>query len=142
MSKLPKGLEEILSDTIYSRDNKEDVIKTIKELDVNPSEEFIQFYMTYAGPFWEETLGIELMDIIEDNNNILKLTNICRDEYKFNKKYLVLSEMSANEVIVLDSYTDKLYRVNFEGGDELLKYGELEGEWNNFIDFIREYFDC
>ena len=142
MSKLPKSLKEILNDTIYSRNNRDDVIKAIKELGINPSEEFIQFYTTYAGPFWEETLGIELMDIIEDNNNILKSTNICRDKHGFNKKYLVLTEMSANEVIVLDSDTDKMYRVNFEGGDELLKNGELQEEWSSFTDLLKEYFDC
>jgi len=142
MSKLPKSLKEILNDTIYSRNNRDDVIKAIKELGINPSEEFIQFYTTYAGPFWEETLGIELMDIIEDNNNILKSTNICRDKHGFNKKYLVLTEMSANEVIVLDSESDKMYRVNFEGGDELLKNGELQEEWSSFTDFLKEYFDC
>ena len=82
------------------------------------------------------------MDIIEDNNNILKSTNICREEHGFNKKYLVLTEMSANEVIVLDSDTDKVYRVNFEGGDELLKNGNLQEEWSSFTDFLKEYFDC
>ena len=141
MSKLLKGLEEVLSDTVYLRNNKDNVIKAIKELDIRPSEEFIQFYQTYEGPFGEETLGIELMDIIEDNNNIFKSTNICRDEHGFNKKYLVLTNMSANEVIVLDSDTDKVYRVNFEGGDELLKSGELQEEWNSFTDFIKEYFN-
>ena len=50
--------------------------------------------------------------------------------------------MSANEVIVLDSDTDKVYRVNFEGGDELLKNGELQEEWSSFTDFLKEYFDC
>ena len=82
------------------------------------------------------------MDIIEDNNNIVKSTNICRDEHEFNKKYLVLTEMSSNEVIVLDSETDKVYRVNFEGGDELLKNRKLPEEWNSFNDFLKEYFDC
>ena len=107
MSKLPRGLEEILSDTIYLRSNKEDIVKAIKELDIIPSEEFIEFYTRYEGPFWEETLGIELMDIIEDSNNIFKSTNICRNEYGFGKEYLVLTEMSANEVLVLNSKTDK-----------------------------------
>ena len=142
MSKLPKGLEKILNDTIYLRNNKDDVIKAIKELDINPSDEFIQFYTTYAGPFWEETLGIELMDIIEDSNNIFKSTNICRNEYGFGKEYLILTEMLANEVLVLNSKTDKVYRVNFEGGDELLKNGELQEEWSSFLDFIKEYFEC
>lgn len=142
MSKLPKGLEEVLSDTIYLREDREAVIKAIKELDISPSEEFIEFYTTYEGPFLEELLGIELLDIVEDKNNILKSTNICRDEYGFNKKYLILSEMVANEIIVLDSETDKVYRVDFEGGDELLKNGKLQEEWSSFTDFIKEYFDC
>jgi hypothetical protein len=142
MNILPNGLEEVLSDNIYLRSNKDEIIKALKELDVSPSKEFIQFYTTYAGPFWEEALGVELMDMIEENNNIVKSTNICRDEYGFNKKYLVLTEMSANEVIILDSETDKVYRVNFEGGDELLQKGELNEEWNSFSDFLKEYFDC
>ena len=37
------------------------------------------------------------MDIIEDNNNILKSTSRCRYEHGFNKKSLVFTEMSANE---------------------------------------------
>ncbi|WP_195237744.1 SMI1/KNR4 family protein [Clostridium perfringens] len=140
MSLLPNGLKEILSNNIYLREDKSKVFKAIKELDVNPSKEFIEFYITYEGPFWEESLGIELMDIIEDTNNILKSTIICRDEYGFNKEYLVLTEMSANEVIVLNSKNDKVYRVNFEGGDELLNKEELKEEWNSFNDFLREYF--
>ncbi len=142
MNILPNGLEEVLSDNIYLRSNKDEIIKALKELDISPSKRFIQFYTTYAGPFWEEALGVELMDIIEENNNIVKSTNTCRDEYGFNKKYLVLTEMSANQVIVLDSETDKVYRVNFEGEDELLQKGELNEEWSSFSDFLKEYFDC
>ena len=82
------------------------------------------------------------MDIIEDSNNIFKSTNICRNEYGFGKEYLILTEMLANEVLVLNSKTDKVYRVNFEGGDELLKNGELQEEWSSFLDFIKEYFEC
>jgi len=139
---LLKGLKEKLDDDIYLRNSNDSVINTIKELDVYPSDEFIQFYLTYAGPFWEETLGLELMDIIEDENNIYNSTLICRDEFGFDKKYLVLTVMSANEVIILNSETDKVYRVNFEGDDEKLKNEELQETWNTFIDFIKEYFEC
>jgi len=50
--------------------------------------------------------------------------------------------MSVNEAIVLDTETDKVYRVNFEGGDELLKEGALKEEWSNFNNFLKDYFDC
>lgn len=142
MSILPKGLEKVLSDDIYLRNNKKAVVIAIEELGISPSKEFVEFYTTYSGPFWEETLGVELLDIIEENNNIVKYTNICREQYGFDNKYLILTEMSVNEVIALDSETDKLYRVNFEGGDELLKKGELSEAWSSFNNFLKEYFDC
>lgn len=42
-----------------------------------------------------------------------------RKEHDFPKKYLILSEMSANAVLMLDTITDKVYTVNLEEGDEL-----------------------
>ena len=66
MDNLSENLKSKLDDNIYSRNSKDDVINAIKELGVYPSKEFIQFYSTYAGPFFEETLGLELMDIVED----------------------------------------------------------------------------
>ncbi|MBU3202454.1 SMI1/KNR4 family protein [Clostridium estertheticum] len=142
MNILPKGLGNILSDDIYLREDKKAVVTALEELGIKPSNEFIEFYTTYSGPFWEETLGVELMDIIEENNNIFTYTNICREHYGFDNKYVILTEMSVNEVIVLDSEIDKLYRVNFEGGDELLKKGKLNEEWSSFNNFLKEYFDC
>ena len=41
--------------------------------------------------------------------------------------------MTANAALVLDSVTDKVYSVNFEGGDELLLNGELKGELANVL---------
>ena len=140
MSKNLKDLESILSDKIYIRTNKEEVSSVLSKLNVKPSKDFIEFYSKYEGPFWEETLGLELMDIIEDNNNIFKATNICREEYGFENKYLVLTEMSVNEVVVLVTETNKVYRVNFEGGDELLRRGELNETWKDFNSFLKEYF--
>ena len=53
---------------------------------------------------------------------------------------MVLSEMSANAVLVLDTVTDNI--VNFEGGDELLLRGELKETWSSFFDFLKAYFNC
>ena len=59
----------------------------------------------------------------------------------FPKQYLVLTEMAANEVIVLDTINDKVYRFDFEGGDEALRNEQLEETWENFEDFLTTYFD-
>ena len=41
----------------------------------------------------------------------------------------------------LNTFNNKVYRVDFEGGDEGLLKGELEAEWNSFEEFIVTYFD-
>lgn len=83
-----------------------------------------------------------MLDIVAEENNIQVYTNISRKEHDFPNNYLVLSEMSANAVIVLDTITDNVYIVNFEGGDELLLRGDLEASWKSFYDFLKAYFNC
>lgn len=142
MTNLPHQLEEILAEETYKRQNKGEVQDVIKRLGVSVSGTFFEFYSNYIGPFWEETIPFELLDIVEDTNTIESYTMISRTEHGFPKQYLVLSEMSANAVLVLDTNTDRVYKVNFEGGDELLKKGELKETWSTFYDFLVEYFHC
>ena len=50
--------------------------------------------------------------------------------------------MVANEILVLDTELDKVYRVDFEGGELKLKNNELNETWSSFLEFRKEYFDC
>ncbi|MGG2134683.1 SMI1/KNR4 family protein [Bacillus sp. S2(2024)] len=142
MSVLPDKLDQVLREDIYKREGKNKVKETLTSLSVEVSDTFSDFYHRYAGPFWEEHVPYELLDIVDEENNIESYTIIARKEHGFPKKYLVLSEMSANAVLVLDSITDKVYLVNFEGGDELLLSGELKETWSTFYAFLKEYFNC
>lgn len=65
----------------------------------------------------------------------------CRIEHSFPMHYLVLTEMVANKVIVLNTLDDKVYRVDFEGGDEKLLNGVLQAEWQSFEEFLIAYFE-
>lgn len=142
MSILPVKLHKVLEDDIYNHEDKGEVDEKLLNLDVEVSDTFREFYYRYAGPFWEEHVPYELLDLVDDDINIESNTLIVREEHKFPSKYLVLSEMSANAIIVLDSVTDKVYSVNFEGEDELLIKGELKENWTTFYDFLKEYFNC
>lgn len=133
--------EDLLKEDTYQRNDPDVVDQAINRLNVNAPESFILFYKRFEGPFWEETLGMELLDLVESNDNIESLTCVCREEYSFPDNYLVLTEMNANEVIVLDASSDKVFRVDFEGGDEKLKSGKLNPEWNSFEEFLMCYFD-
>jgi hypothetical protein len=130
-------LQDILEEEIYKRTDKEQVKNCLASLGVAPSETFIAFYNTYEGPFWEEHVPFELLDI----TGIESYTLITRTEYDFHNRYLVLCELSANATLVLDTITDHVYTVNFEGGDERLHKGELTPSWLTFYDFLKAYFD-
>ncbi|MNR45433.1 hypothetical protein D3C85_1642790 [compost metagenome] len=49
--------------------------------------------------------------------------------------------MSTGAILVLDSITDKVFEVDFEGGQDLLVYGELEMSWSNFYELLKDYFE-
>lgn len=134
-------LNEKLGSEMYIRQDPNQVDIIIKQLGVEPSEFFCDFFKKYEGPFWEETIGFELLDVIEDNENIYSNTILCRSEFNFPTEMLVLSKMSTNQIIVFDTLNNKVYRVNFEGEDELLKENELEAEWDSFESFLKEYFE-
>ncbi|MCZ8496733.1 SMI1/KNR4 family protein [Priestia megaterium] len=142
MKVLPDKLNQALDGEIYIREDKTAVKDALARLEVKVSQTFIEFYNRYAGPFWEEYVPFELLDLVDEENNIVAYTFICRKEYGFPKQYLILSEISANAVLVLDTLIDNVYIVNFEGGDELLLKGELEATWPTFSDFLKSYFNC
>lgn len=142
MCTLPDRLNEILGEQIYKRENSNLVQAALIRLGVETSGAFLEFYKNYAGPFWEEYVPFVLLDLIDEENNIESYTMLSRKEHSLPKQYLVLSEMSANTVIMLDTVTDEVYLVHFEGGDELLIKGELKESWSSFFDFLQAYFNC
>lgn len=74
---------------------------------VNVSDTFQEFYIQYAGPFWEENVPFELLDIADEENNIESYTLISRKEHGFPKQYLVLSEMCILQAKSLEECNEK-----------------------------------
>jgi hypothetical protein len=140
MDVLPLALHGVLQEDFYKRGNKSKVNTVLANLDVEVSNSFSEFYNTYEGPFWEEHVSYELLDMVEEDRNIQFYTDILRKVHKFPKNYLVLSELSANMVLILNTLTDKVYCMNFEGGDEQLLNGELKASWPTFYAFLEDYF--
>ncbi len=134
-------LKQCLEEDMYSRDDIEEVIRAFKRLNVDVSDTVIQFYQNFAGPFWEESIGFGLLDIIDDNPTVESVTLVCREEFAFPIRYLVLTELTIGEIIVLDSKSDKLYKVDFEGGEKSLLTGTLKENWTSFSEFLSKYFN-
>lgn len=133
-------LREVLDADTYARKDKEAVTQAFRRLKVNVPELVTVFFNNFAGPFWEETLGMELLDIVDDDVNIEFMTNECRRVHSFPNRFLVLTEMCADEILVLNTENDKVYRVDFEGGHEDLLNDKLNEEWSSFEAFLIEYF--
>ncbi|RAS76919.1 SMI1/KNR4 family protein [Priestia endophytica] len=142
MDVLPLTLHGVLQEDLYKRRNKSKVKTALANLDVEVPSSFSEFYNTYEGPFWEEHVPYELLDMVEEEGNIQFYTDILRKEHKFPKNYLVLSELSVNTVLILDTLTDKVYCMSFEGEDEQLLNGELKASWSTFYAFLEDYFGC
>jgi len=105
-------------------------------------EDYVDIDYTIDGDSVHSKFGTSFEFGYYDEDNIEYYTIIARKEHGFPNKYLVLTEMTANAALVLDSVTDKVYSVNFEGGDELLLNGELKESWPTFYVFLKEYFKC
>lgn len=105
-------------------------------------EEYVDIDYTIDGDSVHSKFGTSFEFGYYDEDNIEYYTIIARQELGFPNKYLVLTEMTANAALVLDSVTDKVYSVNFEGGDELLLSGKLKESWPTFYSFLKEYFKC
>lgn len=130
------NLKTILRDEMYSRKNIQEIFDAEKALDVTFPKGMKEFYIKYSGPFFEENLGFELKDIDE----IISLTKAVRKYHKFSNKYIVLSDLVAGEILVLNSENENIYKVDFEGKDELLKNNKLNYEWVNFNSFLKSFF--
>jgi hypothetical protein len=72
-------LEDILNEDIYKRTDKEQVKNCLTSLGVEPSDTFTAFYNTYEGPFWEEHVPFELLDVTD----IETYTLISRKKHDF-----------------------------------------------------------
>ncbi len=86
MNVLPDNLEQVLEEDIYKREDKNKVKETLTNLGVEVSDTFREFYYRYAGPFWEEHVPYELLDVVDEENNIESYTIIARNEHGFPKK--------------------------------------------------------
>lgn len=76
MSILPEKLVQVLGEYIYKREDKSKVNEALNSLEVAVSDTFREFYYYYAGPFLEEFVSFELLDIVDEENNIQSYTFI------------------------------------------------------------------
>ena len=138
-SEIPLQVAQYLDSRKYFRVDKDVVNKVLTRLS---GDHLLlrNFFETYEGSFWSEHLGCELLDITEGDESIETSTQTCRVQFGFPMRFFVLTRFSAGQVVVLDIERDKVYEVDFEGGDAMLLSGDLPQRWESFEAFLKEFF--
>ncbi|MDY6993021.1 MAG: SMI1/KNR4 family protein [Pseudomonadota bacterium] len=136
---IPGAVKSLLAEPTYARANPDSVGLILSDLGVEHGL-LRSFLERYEGPFWSEYTGCEMLDLYEGEETIKSATETCRRQFGFPSNLLVLSRLTAGQVVVLDTSDDKVYEVDFEGGEELLNKKELEPRWGSLRSFLIEYF--
>jgi hypothetical protein len=140
MATLPTHVEQCLTNAAFRRENPEEMFSALARLGVQPSDVFLEFYKNYAGPFGSKRSSFELLDLVLQDENIERNTELCRKQFAFPKQYLVISGLLAGSVLVYDTRTDRVFNVDFEGGEKDLVSGVAKPQWETFYDFIGSFF--
>jgi hypothetical protein len=127
-------------DSVYARAAGDRVGSALGVLGVSVPEAFRSFYEQHGGPFGSRNTGFILLDLYDGEPNIISQTLSCRELYGWPAKFIVLTDLLANAVLVLDAEEGHVLNVDFEGGDEELIAGALEPSWDSFLRFLEDYF--
>ena len=132
----------ILRGDYYSREHPPNP-ETYMELGVAPDGTFAAFYELYEGPFGSTKTGFCLLDVETPDplGSILESTRVVRKQFGWPARFLVLTDMLGHAVYVYDAAADKVFNVDFEGGDEALVSGGLAAEFDSFEQFLGWYFE-
>jgi hypothetical protein len=123
--------------------------RALTRLAVEPGPGFVAFHERYAGVFGSRNTGYELLDLCHGEPDypfdpsypsIVAATEVVRELYEIPHRYLVISTYLGDAVLMYDTTTDLVYSVDFQGGDEELRRGELEPSYPSFRALLADFF--
>jgi hypothetical protein len=146
---LPAVVTRQLAEYECRRRDPAAVQAALAELGTPVPADFREFYETYEGDFGSTQTGYVLRELCEPGTSddppwmresIVSDTRVVRKRFDWPERFLVLSDMVAHAVLVLDASTGRVYDVDFEGGDQELLRGTLEPRWASFSEFLEFFF--
>jgi hypothetical protein len=136
----PEDFDQVLDGPQFRRENPEAIDAAAESLGASLPTFLVDFYKRFRGPIGSDVVGYQLLDLIEDNPTVASLTVECRERFGFPFEWVVISDLNAGALLVLDCKSKRVYDVDFEGGVERLKEGEIEPSWESIEDFLAEFF--
>jgi hypothetical protein len=138
---IPDHVQRKLSDNVWRRPNEMEATAALARLGISAANELADFFRRFRGPFSSRSFGHELLDLVdEQEESIPSSTEAARKEFALPNRFLVVSTLCGLSVLVYDAESGAVYDVDFEGGDELLKAGQLPARWQSWNAFISDYF--
>jgi len=135
-----EAFDRVLAGPKYRREDPKIIDDAAASLGVSLPESLLEFYKRFRGPLGSTKIGYQLLDLVADNPSVLSLTAECRAQFGFPSEWIVISDLNAGALLILDCKSTQVYDVDFEGGVELLKEGRLEPRWTSIENFLTEFF--
>lgn len=137
---IPASVEAKLNSAVWKRENENSIEEALTQLAVDHASDFAKFFRCYWGPFHGPALGHELLDLVEQDESIISVTHLMRKQFDLPDRFLVVSTLTGNSLLIYDSLTQQIFDVDFEGGIELLRSGELDARWKSWNVFLCDFF--
>jgi hypothetical protein len=118
----------------------DDISDALAQLGAYGCETFRSFYENFRGPVGGNSMGYQILDIIEDHPSIITATYEIRSLFSLEEKWLVVSDLFANAALFYDTSTDRVFDVDFEQGIKLLIANQKKESWESFDAFLRFFF--
>lgn len=131
-----------LEDAGFLRPDVAEAAAGLARLGLAAGSQIGSFYLRYDGPLASENTGFELLDVVgaRPQDSIEASTALVRNKCGWPERYVVLTSLLGGSVMVYDISTEQVYDVDFEGGEALLKGGQLEPRYPSFLEFLRFFF--
>ena len=115
----------------------------LERIGIAADSAFGLFFARHHGPFGSTVTQFLLLDLLDQDptDSVVTSTRVIRERFGWPDRYFVISDMLAHAVLVYDATSDRVFNVDFEGGDALLLAGDLPPSHTSFEDFLRWFFD-
>jgi hypothetical protein len=147
MKNLPKNLIEYLNTeegSIYLRADVDRpyIEREIHKLGVVPGPTFMEYYEIVDGVYHSDSTHYEILGFEDyEYESVLSQTKAVRKHHNFPDKYVWFADAVDLAGLVLDSETDFVYEVHFEGATDDLLEGKLEPTWKSFKECLSDIFE-
>src|SRR5262245_41528922 len=71
---IPENVEQKLSDRLWARPDLRRVDHALPKLGIADADDFAEFFRRFRGPFHSDSVGHELLDVVEQDESILSNT--------------------------------------------------------------------